>query len=70
MTSAEVIDKIKLAVECGLVDPKVPMFDDAYANVWQGMIGDDWRDKVLLAIYETAAKQVMINDIAGPIHPN
>jgi hypothetical protein len=70
MTSAQVIDTIKLAVETGLVDPQVPMFDDAYANVWQGMIGDDWKDKVLLAIYEMAAKQVQIIDMAGPINPN
>jgi hypothetical protein len=70
MTSAQVIDKIKLAVECGLVDPQVPMFDDAYDNVWRGMIGDDWKDKILLAIYEMAAKQVQIMDMAGPINPN
>ena len=70
MTSAEVIDVIKLAVETGLVDPKVSMFDDAYDNVWRGMIGDDWKDKVLLAIYEMAEKQVMIMDMGGPINLN
>jgi hypothetical protein len=70
MTSAQVIDTIKLAVETGLVDPQVPMFDDAYDNVWRGMIGDDWKDKILLAIYEMAAKQVQIMDMAGPINPN
>jgi hypothetical protein len=70
MTSTEVIAKIKLAVDIGLIDPQVSMFDDAYDNVWREMIGDDWKDKVLLAIYEMAEKQVMIMDMGGPIHPN
>jgi hypothetical protein len=70
MTSAQVIDTIKLAVETGLVDANEPMFSDKYSNVWQGMIGDDWKDKVLLAVYEMAEKQVMIMDMGGPIHPN
>jgi len=58
MTSNEVIETIKLAVEIGLVDPTEPMFSDKYANVWSEMIGVDWQDKVKLAIYEVAAKQV------------
>jgi hypothetical protein len=70
MTSTQVIDTIKLAVEIGLIDPQASMFDDAYDNVWREMIGDDWKDKVLMAIYEMAAKQVQIMDMAGPIHPN
>jgi len=70
MTSAEVISKIKLAVDIGLIDPQASMFDDAYDNVWSEMIGDDWKDKVLIAIYEMAEKQVMIMDMGGPIHPN
>ena len=70
MTSAEVISKIKLAVDVGLIDPQASMFDDAYDNVWREMIGDDWKDKVLMAIYEMAAKQVQIMDMFGPIHPN
>ena len=70
MTSAQVIDKIKLAVEIGLIDPQVSMFDDAYDNVWREMIGNDWKDKVLMAIYEMAAKQVQIKDMGGPINLN
>jgi len=70
MTSAEVISKIKLAVDIGLIDPQASMFDDAYDNVWRGMLGDDWKDKVLIAIYEMAEKQVMIMDMGGPINPN
>jgi len=70
MTSAQVIDKIKLAVEIGLIDPQVSMFDDAYDNVWREMIGNDWKDKVLMAIYEMAAKQVQIMDMGGPINLN
>jgi hypothetical protein len=70
MTSAQVIDKIKLAVDIGLIDPQVSMFDDAYDNVWRGMLGDDWKNLVLIAIYEMAEKQVMIMDMGGPINPN
>lgn len=70
MTSAQVIDKIKLAVEIGLVNKDEPMFSDAYDNVWSEMIGVDWKDKVLIAIYEMAEKQVILNDMFGPISPN
>ena len=70
MTSAQVIETIKLAVETGLVDANEPMFSDKYANVWQGMIGDDWQTLVLTAIYDIAEKQVMILDMAGPINLN
>ena len=70
MISTEIISKIKLAVEIGLVDPNEPMFSDKYANVWEGMLGPNWKDDILLAIYEMAAKQVQIMDMAGPINPN
>lgn len=70
MTSAQVIDKIKLAVEIGLVNKDEPMFSDAYDNVWSEMIGADWKDKVLIAIYEMAEKQVILNDMFGSINPN
>jgi hypothetical protein len=70
MTSNEVIETIKLAVEIGLVDPTEPMFSDKYANVWSEMIGVDWQDKVKLAIYEVAAKQVEMIDTFGTIHLN
>jgi hypothetical protein len=70
MTSIEVIAKIKLAVEIGLVDKDASMFDDAYDNVWRGMLGEDWKNLVLIAIYEMAEKQVMIMDMGGPINPN
>jgi hypothetical protein len=46
------------------------MFSDKYANVWSEMIGVDWQDKVKLAIYEVAAKQVEMIDTFGSIHLN
>ena len=70
MTSAQVIETIKLAVDIGLVNKDVPMFDDAYDNVWRGMLGDDWKNLVLMAIYDMAEKQVQIMDMAGPINLN
>ena len=70
MTSTEVIETIKLAVEIGLVDPTKPMFNSEYDNVWSEMIGPDWQDKVKIAIYEVAAKQVEFIDTFGSIHLN
>ena len=70
MTSTEVIETIKLAVEIGLVDPKVPMFSSEYDNVWSEMIGPDWQDKVKIAIYEVAAKQVEFIDTFGTYNLN
>ena len=70
MTSAQVIEKVKFAVECGLVDPNDSMFDDKHDALWTGLIGDEWKDKVLLAIYDMAAKQVQMLDTFGPINPN
>ena len=70
MTSIEVIEVIKLAVDLGLVNKDEPMFSDAYDNVWNEMIGPNWREDVLLAIYETAAKQVEFIDTFGTYHLN
>jgi hypothetical protein len=70
MTSAQIIDTIKLVVETGLVDANEPMFSDKYSNVWKGMLGEDWKNLVLTAIYDIAEKQVMILDMAGPINLN
>ena len=70
MTSTEVIETIKLAVEIGLVDPTEPMFSDKYTNVWSEMIGPNWQDDVKLAIYEVAAKQVEFIDTFGTYNLN
>lgn len=70
MTSNEVIETIKLAVDIGLVDPKVPMFSEQYDNVWREMIGDDWQDKVKIAIYEVAEKQIQFIDTFGTYNLN
>ena len=70
MTSTEVIETIKLAVEIGLVDPTKPMFNSEYDNVWSEMIGPDWQDKVKIAIYEIAAKQVEFIDTFGTYNLN
>jgi hypothetical protein len=70
MTSADVVEKIQFAVKTGLVNPEDAMFDPKYDRFWSELIGDDWQDKVLIAIYELSEKQITFNNMFGPIHPN
>ena len=65
MTSIEVIEQVKLAVEIGLVDPKRSMMDPEYNAIWKSMIGDNWETDIALALYDVAAKQVQFVDTFG-----
>ena len=65
MTSIEVIEQVKLAVEIGLVDPKRSMLDPEYEAIWHQMIGPEWKVDIALALYDVAAKQVQFVDTFG-----
>ena len=65
MTSIEVIEQVKLAVEIGLVDPKRSMLDPEYEAIWHQMIGPEWKIDIALALYDMAAKQVQFVDTFG-----
>jgi hypothetical protein len=65
MTSIEVIEQVKLAVEIGLVDPKRSMLDPEYDAIWYQMIGPEWKTDIALALYDMAAKQVQFVDTFG-----
>ena len=65
MTSIEVIEQVKLAVEIGLVDPKRSMMDPEYDAIWYQMIGPEWKTDIALALYEIAERQVKFIDTFG-----
>jgi hypothetical protein len=70
MTSIEVIEQVKLAVEIGLVDPKRSMLDPEYEAIWYQMIGPDWKTDIAMALYEIAERQVKFIDTFGTYHLN
>ena len=65
MTSIEVIEQVKLAVDLGIVDPKRSMLDPEYEAIWKSMIGLEWKSDIALALYDMAAKQVQFVDTFG-----
>ena len=70
MTSNDIIEKVQFAVKIGLVNPQDKMFDEKNERVWESLIGPEWRQDILLAIYDMAERQVEFIDTFGHIHPN